>query len=75
MAKRRTRKPQPLCAIQFTETDCFVVFDGVRIAKRGKPGTPQAGTWIFLEPGFTVLSSADLKELIVERDGVRIHTR
>jgi hypothetical protein len=72
MPKRRSRSYQPLiktdrtqppAAIEVTKTDIFVVFDGVRIAKRGRPGTPQARTWISLEPGFTVLSSADLKEL------------
>ena len=30
------------------------MFDGVRIAKRGAKGTPQALTWISLEPGFRV---------------------
>jgi hypothetical protein len=35
-----------------TESDLFVEFAGIRIAKRGRPGTAQAGTWISLEPGF-----------------------
>jgi len=34
--------------------DAFVVYDGVRIAKRGQPNTPEAGTWVPLEPGFRV---------------------
>jgi hypothetical protein len=32
--------------------DMFVIRDGVRIAKRGHPGTLQAKSWIILEPGF-----------------------
>ena len=32
----------------------FVVLDGVRIAKQGGPGTPQAGTWVSLEPSYEV---------------------
>jgi hypothetical protein len=35
--------------------DIFVIANGVRIAKRGRPGTAQAKTWISLEPGWTVL--------------------
>ena len=34
--------------------DLFVIVDGVKIAKRGHPDTPHAGTWISLEPGYTV---------------------
>jgi hypothetical protein len=40
--------------IQFDGTDLYAVFQGVRIAKRGAKGTPQALTWISLEPGFRV---------------------
>jgi hypothetical protein len=34
--------------------DIFVVVDGVKIAKRGRPGARHAKTWIPLEPGWTV---------------------
>ncbi len=34
--------------------DVFVLVDGMKIAKRGLPHTPQAETWIMLEPGWTV---------------------
>jgi hypothetical protein len=30
--------------------DLFMLLDGVTIAKRGRPGTPQAGQWVSLEP-------------------------
>ena len=32
-------------------TDIYLILDGRRIAKRGKPGTLHAMTWISLEPG------------------------
>ena len=45
----------PSLEIQFDGTDLYVVFNGVRIAKRGAKGTPQARTWVSLEPGYRVL--------------------
>ena len=56
-------------------TDFFVSVDGVKIAKRGQPGTPQAGTWIPLEPGWTVRSSMGHSEVEIGHDGVRITRR
>ena len=32
----------------------FVVYNGIRIAKRADPNTPQAGIWVSLEPGYRV---------------------
>ena len=40
--------------IEFTGEDVFVFFDGKKIAMRAHPGTPQAGTWVSLEPDYTV---------------------
>jgi hypothetical protein len=48
------------CKLESDGTDVFVVFNGVKIAKRGYPGTPQSKTWIPLEPGYTVLDIAVL---------------
>jgi hypothetical protein len=31
--------------------DLFICVDGMKVAKRGAPGTPHAGMWISLEPG------------------------
>jgi len=42
-------------------TDTYVIFDGRRIAKRGKPGTLHAMTWISLEPGVAVRTFRCLK--------------
>lgn len=49
---RRTRHE---CVMDCTGDDIFIVFDGMKIAKRGYPGTPQAMTWVSLEPGWQVL--------------------
>ena len=40
--------------IESDREDMFVIYDGMKIAKRGHKGTPHAKTWISLEPGFTV---------------------
>ena len=50
----------PSLEIQFDGTDLYVVFNGVRIAKRGAKGTPQARTWVSLEPGYRVLDRWDI---------------
>jgi hypothetical protein len=49
--------------------DIFVEVNGVKIAKRGKPGTAQAGAWISLEPGWTV-SDSGMHSLEIAHDGV-----
>jgi hypothetical protein len=66
------RKTSP-AKIESDGSDIFFVLEGKRIAKRGRPGTPHHKRWIPLEPGFTVHDSADLGEIIVERDGVCVH--
>jgi hypothetical protein len=45
----------------------------VTIAKRGHPGTAQAGTWISLKPGWTVGFNEDQSQLWVRYDGVQVH--
>jgi hypothetical protein len=79
-ALRGENRPQLNGGADFKETmaeafmesdgaDVFVVFDGVRIAKRGDPNTPQAGTWVSLEPGYRVFEKGSPARLVVERDG------
>jgi hypothetical protein len=46
------RKPD--CRLVGEGYDLFIVFNGTKIAVRGKPGSPQARTWVVLEPGFSV---------------------
>ena len=53
--------------------DTFIVVDGVTIAKLGQPGTAQAGTWISLEPGWTVGFNEDQSKLFVRYDLVQVH--
>jgi hypothetical protein len=59
--------------IEFDGQDVFVIFDNKRVARRGRPGTPQAGTWVSLEPGFAVHSNEDHSVITIERNGVRVH--
>jgi hypothetical protein len=44
----------------------FFVHDGVRVAYRGQPNTPQAKTWVSLEPGFNVYGGPNDDEIVVE---------
>jgi hypothetical protein len=43
----------------------FVACDGLKIAKRGRPGTPQARTWVSLEPGWRVLDSFEGDQYVI----------
>ena len=56
-------------SIESDGTDIFVVYNGVRIAKRGQPNSPEAGTWVSLEPGFRVFYKAYPAQLVIERGG------
>ena len=53
--------------------DIFVVAGGVRIAKLGHPGTPQANIWVSLEPGWTVRACDDGDSIEVEYKRQRMH--
>ena len=64
------RVPPP--EIEFDGTDMFVRYADKRIAKRGHPGTPQAMTWISLEPGFVVTSPPDHSTITIEFNGVPV---
>jgi hypothetical protein len=48
----------PDAAIEIVEEDgepaIYVVFEGLRIARRGHPSSPQVGTWVSIEPGYKV---------------------
>jgi hypothetical protein len=59
------------CKIESDGSDVFVVFEGKRIAKRGRPGTSQAKKWVSLERGYNVCDEGDLEAVVVEHDGVR----
>ena len=76
-ALRESKKRPGWMAMYQGEDDLFVIVDGIKIARRGYPDTPQAGTWVSLEPGYTVIDGADLggdeRGMMVIRDAVRIH--
>ena len=70
--RRDLAKKAPPTLIMLNDgEDTFVVADGMTIAKRGRSGTPQAGTWISLEP--TVSFNKDQSELLVKYEEVRTH--
>ena len=53
--------------------DMFVVVDGVKIARRGYPGTSQAGTWVSLEPGWEVVDDGRRNTIAIKHNGVSVH--
>ena len=59
--------------IEGDSNDMFVVADGVKIAKRGQPGTPQAKAWISLEPGWSVLDCEGGVEVSYQASAARVH--
>jgi hypothetical protein len=65
---------RPACEIQKDENgDVFVLIGGVKIAKRGLPGTAHANTWIMLEPGWMVRDVKGGKAIEVSRERFRMH--
>jgi hypothetical protein len=49
----------PLFQVEFWPNEekpeeIYVLVDGQRIARRGHPGTPQARTWVALDPHYRV---------------------
>jgi hypothetical protein len=57
--------------IAYDGPDLFVFVDGIKIAKRGHPETPEAGTWISLEPGFAVYDDPAEGSITIEFNGER----
>lgn len=60
----------PEIEIQCDGYDIFVVVNSVKIAKRGHANTPQARTWISLEPGWQVRG---IKRLEISYEGAPVH--
>jgi hypothetical protein len=52
--------------------EIYIELDGKRIAKRGYPDTPQARTWVALEPGYQVLDGRYGSEIVVTYNGVAL---
>ena len=90
MAQRECRMKEqrrPECVVEAVpqdpsrpdgETEMYLIFDGRRIAKRGKAGTLHAMTWISLEPG-VVARDIPMSEsesgwgMVIEINSVRVH--
>jgi hypothetical protein len=72
MAKR-TRIHKRVVVEFIDDEDCFLFVDGLKIAQRGRPGTPQADTWVSLEPGWKAWFEDDFWTLAIEYSGVRVH--
>ena len=51
----------------------FIEVEGVKIAKRGLPGTPQAKTWISLEPGWEVTDDPDSSSISITNNSVKMN--
>lgn len=68
----RAKEP-PQLVISSDGTDIFLIFDGKRIAKRGRPKTPYAKQWIALEPGVIVRQRSPSAPIVVEINGERVH--
>jgi hypothetical protein len=75
MARHRSRKqarryPEARidCIDEGDTVGIYVVFGGVRIAKRGAPDSPQARIWISLEPGFEVFDkNGDAGDIVIRQ--------
>jgi hypothetical protein len=50
-------------------TGLFVVLNGIKIANRAHPDTPQARQWVSLEPGYRVLDAKYPHRLVIEYQG------
>jgi hypothetical protein len=65
---------EPVCEIyKDDDENVFVTIDGVKIAKRGRPDTSHAMTWIMLEPGWIVRDVHHGNAIEVRFEGARIH--
>jgi hypothetical protein len=60
------------CKVVIVDGFPVVMCDGVKIAERGAPGTPEAYSWVSVEPGYIVRDCADMRTIEVEITEVRI---
>jgi hypothetical protein len=63
----------PVCELHDDGEHVFVIVDGQKIARRGPAGTARAGTWIMLEPGWTVRNLRNGKTIEVTYEAATIH--
>ena len=70
---RAINEEPPPCEMKMDRDGLFVIFNGMKIARRADPDTPQAKTWVSLEPGYQVLDNADMTEIAVYYYGKQVH--
>ena len=63
----RKRNAAPRVRIESDGDELYFVFNGKRIAKCGHPGTPQARTWISLDPCY-VVDTTGTEAIVYERE-------
>jgi hypothetical protein len=69
LTMKRTGPPplaEPNVKLHHDGRDIFVIFNGLKIAKRGRPGTPDARRWVSIEPGYDVRERAGTLEVSVK---------
>jgi hypothetical protein len=72
-APKKRREPAPRrVEAHVTHEGIFIIVDSVKIAMRGRPKTPQARTWVSLEPGWRVFDEPG-GVLAIEYQEERIH--
>jgi hypothetical protein len=64
---------QPAVEIKEIGDELFVMMDDVKIAMRAKSDTAGVGSWIAIEPGWSVLELDDGDTLQISYNGVAIH--
>ena len=64
---------EPICELLNDGENTFVLVDGVKIAKRGRPDTAHAMMWIMLEPGWIVRDVHEGQAIEVRFEGATIH--
>jgi hypothetical protein len=67
-----TKNKPPTLTIEASDTGLFVFADGLKIAMRGKSGSTQAGTWVPIEPGWSVVQVGN-EIHVTFHEGVQIH--
>jgi hypothetical protein len=63
----------PVCELHDDGEHVFVIVDGQKIARRGSSGSAKPGTWIMLEPGWTVRNLRNGKTIEVTYEAATIH--
>jgi hypothetical protein len=53
--RKAKRADRPNVQVVSDGIDMFVVVDGLKVAKCGRPNTRQAKTWVPIEPGWEVI--------------------